>query len=79
MGNTQSQAAKKPSPTARSEARYVSQKEAAERWGVSVDVIRRLIASGQITGYRLNRRIIRVSVEEVDAAFRPIPTVSAGR
>lgn len=58
---------------------FISPAEAAARWDVSTDTIRRLIASGQITGYRLNNRIIRVNVDEVDAAFRPIPTVSAGR
>lgn len=37
--------------------------------------IRRLISSGTLTGYRLNSRIIRVAVEDVDACFKPIPTV----
>ncbi len=49
-------------------AKYVRQEVAAERWDVSVDTIRRLIASGKITGYRLNRRVIRVDLDEVDAA-----------
>ncbi|WP_035756846.1 excisionase family DNA-binding protein [Granulicoccus phenolivorans] len=57
-------------------AKYVRQEVAAERWDVSVDTIRRLIASGKITGYRLNRRVIRVDLDEVDAAFRPIPAVA---
>ena len=54
---------------------YIRQETAAERWDVSVDTIRRLIRDGKITGYRLNSRIIRVDVAEVDAAFRVIPTV----
>lgn len=54
---------------------FISQQNAAARWDVSVDVIRRLIASGKLRGYRLNNRIIRVNVEEVDACFRQIPTV----
>lgn len=54
--------------------RFIRQDVAAERWDVSVDTIRRLIASGTITGYRLNGRVIRVAVDEVDAAFKPIPT-----
>ena len=58
---------------------YISPDEAAARWSVSRDTIRRLIAAGKVTGYRLNNRIIRVDVAEVDAAFRPIPTVSTGR
>ena len=57
--------------------RFVSQDAAAERWGVSVDTIRRMISSGKITGYRLNNRIIRVDLAEVDAAFRPIPVGGA--
>ena len=56
-------------------ARYISQQEAAERWSVSVDVVWRLISASKVTGYWLNNRIIRVDVAEVDAAFRPIPTV----
>lgn len=66
-------AQKQPAPR----PEYISPDEAAARWSVSRDTIRRLIASGQVTGYRLNRRIIRVDVAEVDAAFRPIPTTAA--
>ena len=54
--------------------RFVSQEDAAARWGVSVDTIRRLIRQGKLTGYRLNNRIIRVDLAEVDACFQPIPT-----
>ena len=60
------------------EAQYVSQQDAAERWDVSVDTIRRMISSGKITGYRLNNRIIRVDVAEVDAAFNVIPSTRMG-
>lgn len=61
--------------TSGGDRRFIRQETAAERWDVSVDTIRRLIADGKITGYRLNGRIIRVDVAEVDACFRPIPTV----
>lgn len=54
--------------------RFIRLETAAERWDVSIDTIRRLISAGKITGYRLNNRIIRVDVAEVDAAFKPIPT-----
>lgn len=57
--------------------RFIRQEAAAERWDVSVDTIRRMIAAGKVTGYRLNNRIIRVDVAEVDAAFRPIPVGGA--
>jgi excisionase family DNA binding protein len=56
-------------------AHYISQADAAARWSVSVDTIRRLIASGKLTGFRINARIIRVDVAELDECFRPIPTV----
>jgi len=57
--------------------KFIRQEVAAERWDVSVDTIRRLIASGKLTGYRLNGRIIRVDRDEVDACFREIPTAKA--
>lgn len=66
--------AKRPNPKNDERRRFIRQEAAAERWDVSVDTIRRMIATGKITGYRLNNRIIRVDVAEVDAAFRPIPT-----
>jgi excisionase family DNA binding protein len=40
--------------------------------------IRRMIARGDITGYRYGKRLIRVSLDEVDDALRPIPTASIG-
>ena len=58
---------------------YVSQQEAAARWSVHVDTIRRLVAGGKVTGYRLNRRVMRVDLAEVDACFRPIPTTGSDR
>ena len=66
-------------PASGSDRRFIRQEAAAERWDVSVDTIRRLIAAGKITGYRLNGRIIRVDEAEVDACFRPIPTVRQAR
>jgi len=60
----------KPSPAAPSKAlRLESLQDAADRLGVSVDTIRRLISDGKVTGYRLGRRILRVCPEEVDQAF----------
>ena len=75
ISTTQEDDMKKSPERASGEAqRFVSQEDAAARWGVSVDTIRRLISAGKVTGYRLNNRIIRVDVAEVDAAFKPIPT-----
>lgn len=58
--------------------RFVRQSVAAERWDVCVDTIREMIASGKIKGFRLNGRIVRVDIREVDACFKQIPTVKAG-
>ena len=55
---------------------FVSPADAAERWGVHQDTIRRLISDGKLTGYRLNRRVIRIDLAEVDACFKPIPSAS---
>ena len=65
----------KPDPKFDEHRRFIRQEVAAERWDVSIDTIRRMISAGKITGYRLNNRIIRVDMAEVDAVFRPIPTV----
>ncbi|WP_280491056.1 helix-turn-helix transcriptional regulator [Nocardia asiatica] len=46
--------------------------EAADSINVCTKTIRRLIANGTITGYRLGPRIIRVDLAELDAALRPI-------
>lgn len=60
--------------TAPEPRQFVSREVAAQRWDVSVFTIRRMIADGHITGYRLpGGRHIRVDLAEVDAAFRPMP------
>ena len=50
--------------------RLESLQDAADRLGVSVSTIRRLIADGKLTGYRLGNRILRVNPEEVDQTFQ---------
>jgi excisionase family DNA binding protein len=58
--------------------RYASLEEAASYLGCNIRTIRRRIAAGELTGYRLGSRIIRVDLEEVNALLEPIPTVKAG-
>jgi excisionase family DNA binding protein len=48
--------------------------EAAARLGVGPKTIRRRISAGDLIGYRLGPRLLRVSKSEVDALLRPIPT-----
>jgi excisionase family DNA binding protein len=50
---------------------------AAEYAGCSPKTIRRRIADGSLTGYRMGPRLVRVDLNELDAFFAPIPT--AGR
>jgi excisionase family DNA binding protein len=58
---------------------YESIEDAAARLDVNPRTIRRRIADGSITGYRVGGgRSIRLDREEVDARLlTPIPTVSA--
>lgn len=49
--------------------------EQAARWlGVSVRTVRRYIAAGVLTGYRLGPRLLRVDSAEVVGLPRAIPT-----
>lgn len=50
---------------------YATQSEAARYVGVTPRTIRQWIAEGRITGYRINERVIRVDLNEIDAAMRP--------
>ena len=47
---------------------------AAEHVGCHSRTIRRYIAAGRLTGYRMGPRLIRVDLAELDALLRPIPT-----
>jgi excisionase family DNA binding protein len=47
---------------------------AAERWELNPRTIRRMIARGDLTGYRFGAKALRLDQAEVDAAMTPIPT-----
>ncbi len=51
--------------------RYAKLTEAAEYLGVTDRTIRQMIADGRLTGYRNGNRLVRVDLNEVDAAMRP--------
>jgi len=57
---------------------YVSLTEAARRVGVSERTMRRYIAAGTLTGYRLGVRLIKLDEAELDALLTPMPTASTG-
>lgn len=56
------------------EARYIPADEAAARLSVDKKTIRRMISRGELTGYRVGPRLIRVDTAELEALLRPIPT-----
>jgi excisionase family DNA binding protein len=62
----------------KSARRYATVAAAAEYLQCNERTIRRHIADGTLTGYRLGERIIRVDLNELDEVVRPIPTVSDG-
>ena len=53
-------------------------KTTSEQYGVSEKTLRRYIAEGKITGYRLGPRLIRVDLDEVEQLLTPIPAAKAG-
>lgn len=59
-------------PTTRQ--RFMTQQSAAEYADCTVRTIRNFIARGELTGYRLGTRSIRVDRAELDALLTPIPT-----
>ncbi len=53
--------------------RLASIAEAAQYAGCNARTIRRRIADGTLTGYRMGPRLVRVDLNDVDALLRPIP------
>jgi excisionase family DNA binding protein len=68
----------RPTPAPAATRRYASLADAAIYLGVNERTIRRQIADGRLTGYRLGDRLIRVDLNELDESLRPIPTVGGG-
>lgn len=56
---------------------FISLREAAALYHVSVDTIRRRIAEGRLPAVKAGHRLIRVHASDLDRVFRPVP--SAGR
>ena len=52
----------------------VSMREAAARYHISHDTVRRLLRQGELTGYKLGHQVLRVDLDELDALFKPIKT-----
>lgn len=52
---------------------YISLDEAAEIMSLSTRTIRRRISDGTIPAYQCGRRVIRIRLDELEAALRPLP------
>ena len=48
---------------------------AAEWLGVSTKTVRRMIASGELAGYRVRNKVIRIEVADLEKALKRIPAV----
>lgn len=57
--------------TAVQRRRYVKIAEAAEYLQVTDRTIRQMIADGRLTGYRSGGRLVRLDLNEIDAAMQP--------
>ena len=64
----------RPNPKQRTLPVYLSVEEAAQVMSVSSKTIRRRISDGTIPANQCGRRIIRIRLDELEAAFRPIPS-----
>jgi excisionase family DNA binding protein len=60
--------------TTQLERRLARINRAAEYADCNPKTIRRRIADGTLTGYRMGNRIILVDLDELDQLLRPIPT-----
>lgn len=55
---------------------YLSLDQAASIMSLSVKTLRRRIADGTIPAYQCGGRPIRIRLDELEAAMRPIPTAN---
>ncbi|GAB2535187.1 helix-turn-helix transcriptional regulator [Brachybacterium huguangmaarense] len=68
-----------PTGTLLSAKRLASLAEAAEYLGVTERTIRNYIARGDLTGYRLGKRSIRIDVGELESLLTVIPAAGGAR
>jgi excisionase family DNA binding protein len=54
-----------------SRRRYVRVAEAADYLGVTTRTIRQMLTDGRLTGYRSGARLVRLDLDEIDAAMQP--------
>jgi excisionase family DNA binding protein len=57
--------------TSSARRRYVKVGEAAQYLHVTERTIRQMVADGRLTAYRSGRRLVRLDLNEIDAAMQP--------
>lgn len=73
MANLPTRSNPKSTSTSPAIRRWASVKQAAEYVGIDDPrTVRKWIAEGRITGYKLNERVLRVDLNEIDAAMTPV-------
>jgi excisionase family DNA binding protein len=73
-GGSRSRSGNRPYPA----LRLVSLAAGAAFADVSVRTLRRYIAQGRLTGYRVGPRLVKVDLNELEQLARPIPAARAG-
>jgi len=58
-------------PNGAARRRYVKVAEAAEYLNVTDRTIRQMVADGRLTAYRAGTRLVRLDLNEIDAAMQP--------
>ena len=58
--------------------RWATIEGVADHLGMSTVTVRRMISAGDLTGYRVGKRAIRIDLNEVDALLVPIPSAKSG-
>lgn len=53
--------------------RLVALSNAAEQYDISVKTLRRRIADGTLTGYKLGPRLLRVDLDELESSLSKMP------
>ncbi len=64
-----------PAPRKAGDLRLIGLAQAADYAGCSTKTIRRRISDGTLTGYRFGPRVMRVDLNELDAAMRVVPAL----
>ena len=52
---------------------YLTMREAADRYHVSVMTVRRRIRAGKLPAVQCGSKLIRISAQALDAIFTPVP------